>query len=86
MVRHVGHDRVAAAEEAQLEAEGGLVVEQQLPPVARDRLREDDQDFVFGQIHPELPEISVKPLLQGRAAQQVGAPDALLLRIQPPGA
>src|SRR5579859_2499578 len=35
VVRHVGDDRVATAEEAKLQPQAGLVVVQLLPPVAR---------------------------------------------------
>ena len=41
-VRDVGDDRVLAAEQGRLEALGGLVVEQPVPPVARHVLGQDD--------------------------------------------
>jgi hypothetical protein len=43
VVGHVRHDRVGASEEAQLEAQAGLVVQEVLPPVARDDLGEHHQ-------------------------------------------
>src|SRR5687767_1505242 len=44
VVGDVGHDRVAACEEPQLQAQRRLVVQQVLPPVARHELGEDHQD------------------------------------------
>ena len=53
------------------------------PPILA--LRQHDEDLVLGPVDAERPQVGLDPLLEQRAAQQIGPPDLLLLVGQPSG-
>jgi hypothetical protein len=50
------------------------------------RLRKHHEDLVLREIEAGVTKIGIESFLQPGAAEQVGAPDALLLSVKPTGA